>query len=158
MKNKLTALWVCLGLAALALPAAAQQPGSPAYNSVYLPAHGAGDTRPGPAVLRWGAVVAGKGGVLGWATDSTSEEDAAQRAQRMCEATGALECEVIRTFANSCFAVASDIAKVDVASGELVTIDMTSGIRDLGKLRKEALKQCGTDCAIVRDGCSLPPG
>lgn len=85
--------------------------------------------------------------MLGWATESASEEEAAQRALSMCDAAGALECELIRTF-----------AKVDVASGQLVTIDVTSGTSNLRKLRQAALKQCGPDCAIVRDGCALPAG
>lgn len=160
MKNVSMVVLACIGWCVLVSPAAAQQPqpGSAAYNSVYLPAHGVGDTSRGAAGVRWGAVVAGKGGVLGWATEGASEEDAAQRALGMCEATGARECELIRTFANSCFAVASDVARVDVANGELVSIDVTSGISNLRKLRKEALQQCGSSCAIVRDGCALPAG
>lgn len=160
MKTLSVAVLACIGLGVLVSPAAAQQPqpGSSEYNSVYLPAHGVGDTRRGPAAVRWGAVVAGKGGVLGWATESASEEEAAQRALSMCDAAGALECELIRTFANSCFAVASDIARVDVANGQLVTIDVTSGTSNLRKLRQAALRQCGPDCAIVRDGCALPAG
>lgn len=54
MKALSVAVLACIGLGVLVLPAAAQQPqpGSSEYNSVYLPAHGVGDTRRGPPAVR----------------------------------------------------------------------------------------------------------
>lgn len=78
----------------------AQQPGSAAYNSVYLPAHGVGDTRR-PAEERWGALALGKKDAVGWTLDGTSEEDAAGTALDACRASGD-GCRVMLTFVNEC--------------------------------------------------------
>lgn len=156
MKVALVALFSGIALLLCCGNLAAQQPGSAAYNSVYLPAHGVGDTARGSGAVRWGAMAAGKGAVLGWTTDAGSEEEATRDALDACKATGAIECEIFGTFANSCAVVATDIAHVDVASGQLVSVNMTMGISNLRKLRKRALKLCGDDCSIMREVCAFP--
>ena len=55
----------------LPVPALAQQPGTPQYNSVYLPAHGVGDTAR-TSVNRWGL---GREEMIGnWAGLSQAEQ------------------------------------------------------------------------------------
>mgnify|MGYP000857534064 CR=1 FL=1 len=75
----------CSALAAVSLHADAQQPGTPAYNSQYLPAHGVGDTR---REQLWGALARGAAGVLGWSVGATTESGASDEAVRDCASKG----------------------------------------------------------------------
>ncbi|WP_313400646.1 DUF4189 domain-containing protein [Stenotrophomonas sp.] len=133
----------------------AQQPGSAAYNSVYLPAHGVGDTVRGRGVAVWGAVAVGNRGLMGWTLEAQSEQEATDFAMRSCEAKGAVGCEVLGVFHNACMAIASDIAVVDVAGGHPVTTGVATGNRGMRKLRRDALKECGQGCAIIQEGCAI---
>lgn len=76
----------CIGRYCVSVAAGAQPPppGSAAYNSVRLPAHGVGGTSRAPKQMRWGALVAGKGGVLGWTTEADSAQGAAAEAMDRC--------------------------------------------------------------------------
>ncbi len=73
-------------------------------------------------------------------------------------AAGAVECEVVATFADSCAAVASDIARVDVSTGQLVAVRVMNGTTSIRKLRKEVMAHCGDDCRIVHKGRALSAG
>lgn len=147
----------CIGLYCVSVAAGAQQPqpGSAAYNSVYLPAHGVGDTRRGRSIAQWGAVAVGNRGLMGWTLEASSEQEATDFAMRSCEAKGAVGCEILGVFHNSCMAVASDIAVVDVANGALVTTGVAHGSSAMRKLRRRALDACGSRCEIIREGCAI---
>lgn len=122
----------------------AQQPGSAAYNSVYLPAHGVGDTRR-PVEERWGALALGKKDAVGWTLDGTNEEDAAGTALDACRASGD-GCRVMLTFVNECAAIALSPTRYEWVKGN----------KSLRSLRRQVLGQCGEECFVVRDGCALP--
>jgi len=136
----------------------AQQPGSAAYNSVYLPAHGVGDTVRGRGIAQWGAVAVGNRGLMGWTLEAPSEQEATDFAMRSCEAKGATGCEILGVFNNSCMAIASNIAVVDVANGAPVTTFVAHGSGTMRKLRRQALEACGPQCQIVREGCATVGG
>jgi len=131
------------------------QPGSAAYNSVYLPAHGVGDTVRGRGVDQWGALAVGNRGLMGWTLEAPSEQAATDFAMRSCEAKGAVGCEILGVFNNACMAIASNIAVVDVAGGQPVTTGVATGNRGMRKLRRDALKECGHGCAIIQEGCAI---
>ena len=125
--------------------ALAQQPGSAEYNSVYLPAHGVGDTvRQG---VRWGALARGSNLTLGWSVGSATEEQAVALATQDCIARGGLDCERLQTFSNVCAAVA-----VGPENRRYV-----GDTKSLSRVRKRALKDCGSpECKILFEGCALP--
>ncbi len=123
----------------------AQQPGSAAYNSVYLPAHGVGDTQRYDA-RRWGAFASGRHSVVGWTVDGTSEQDAVDKAVAACRQVGGEDCGLEFTFGDQCAAVASGPENWYWKTG--------SG--NVEKLKKRALRECGRDCNIVLEGCALP--
>lgn len=104
----MTALYRTLAAMILLLPvpAMAQQPGTPQYNSVFLPAHGVGDTR---RVLpdRWGAWARGDDRTLGWTFSGRTREEAGQLAIADCTARGSQNCRVLEAFANACAAIAA---------------------------------------------------
>ncbi len=126
------------------------QPGSAAYNSVYLPAHGVGDTRRAPVVQRWGAVAIGKGDALGWSLDVDSAETAKASALEEClSSAGAKGCRVESVFANVCVAIATNPTRFAISTA-------FPGDRSRVWIRKDALRQCGGDCKIIREGCSMP--
>ncbi|AWH48292.1 hypothetical protein C1925_03490 [Stenotrophomonas sp. SAU14A_NAIMI4_5] len=123
----------------------AQQPGTVEYNSVYLPAHGVGDTqRQSPN--RWGAWAKGDGGMLGWTFEGRSEREARKLAVEDCSARGFRNCKVSRTFVNACAA----LAESDRNSWWQISAN------GLEWVRKAALKECGSDCKIVFEGCAVP--
>jgi hypothetical protein len=123
----------------------AQQPGTPQYNSVFLPAHGAGDTRQPPR--RWGAVARGDDLQLGWSVNGDSEDQAGNLAVRDCSARGSRNCQVVNTFSNSC-------AVVVVGQSDRNFLSLPR--RSLDKVRKTALKECGPECRVMFEGCALP--
>ena len=123
-------------------PAFAQQPGTPAYNQVFLPGHGVGDTRQRP--MSWGSFArSNENSWSGWAVDATSENAARHAAVENCASRGGTNCAVLFTFANSCAAIA-------VSDDESFWV---SGY-DLPEARRRALEECGTNCEIFREGCS----
>lgn len=123
--------------------ALAQQPGSGAYNSVYLPAHGVGDTR--QSGTSWGAMALADGHQIGWVVDADSENSAADAAMEDCVSAGGSNCVVEFTFSNACAVV---------ATGPKDTTWVHNGSRSMRWIRKEALRDCGSGCQIVREGCA----
>ncbi|MGE6335133.1 DUF4189 domain-containing protein [Stenotrophomonas sp. NPDC077659] len=127
------------------LTAVAQQAGTPEYNSVYLPAHGVGDTA-APRPVKWGAWAKGADRNLGWTFSANSEEEARALAIEDCEARGSYDCKVSQTFFNACAAIAAGptARRYQISTkGERFT-------------RREVLKDCGADCKIVFAGCAYP--
>lgn len=141
--NFLLRLSVALLLASLwALPAGAQQPGTPAYNQVFLPAHGVGDTRQKP--VSWGSfALSRENSWSGWVVDETSEGAARQAALENCASRGGTNCAVVFTFANTCAAVAASDHDSFWVQGY-----------GLPEARRRALEGCGKNCEIFREGCS----
>lgn len=132
---------LCLAMPC-AVPAFAQQPGTPAYNQVFLPAHGVGDTRQQP--LSWGSfAMSPENSWSGWAVDATSEGAARQAAIENCASRGGTKCAVVFTFADSCAAVAASDNDSFWVHGY-----------DLPEARRRALDGCGKNCEIFREGCS----
>ncbi|AWH48294.1 hypothetical protein C1925_03500 [Stenotrophomonas sp. SAU14A_NAIMI4_5] len=127
------------------LAALAQQAGTPQYNSVYLPAHGVGDTR-APKHSKWGAWAKGADANYGWTFSARSEEEARALAIEDCEARGSYDCKVAETFFNACAAIAANSTRRQfqiTPEGERAA-------------RREALEDCGADCKIVFAGCAFP--
>lgn len=130
--------------------ATAQQPGTPAYNSVFLPAHGVGDTVQTAWEDRWGSYASGKfdpsfgASTTGASFNFSTSEAAEAEALRVCAQRGGIDCSIVITTQNACLAVATG-AKGYLAEEET-----------LRKARRKALKGCGTDCRILWEGCSLP--
>ena len=121
----------------------AQQPGSAAYNSRVLPAHGLGDTR--SKAMSWGAASMGEDGRLGWAANQTSEEVAKSVALRNCTDRGGTKCVIEAVYANGCIAIAANDSSSSISTAP-----------DLETAKSRALERCGKDCEIFRDDCSLP--
>lgn len=124
-------------------PAYSQQPGSAAYNSVYLPAHGVGDTRR-QGVENWGAFASGVGDVVGWTMDGATEDEAEQIAMSECQSSGGTACRIEGTFVNECAVLASGPSDYGWSHGN----------RGMRFHRKRALAQCGAGCRIIREGCT----
>ncbi|MFG6109733.1 DUF4189 domain-containing protein [Stenotrophomonas nematodicola] len=150
--NIATRVFVFVGMALSIDTALAQQPqpGSVEYNTVYLPAHGVGDTRrPNPG-NRWGAVATGRGAVLGFMVGAKSESEAKRAALSDCAAAGGKECLVEETFVNSC-------AVVTMNSSQFSWSTADPEKHSAEWLRTRALGKCGTDdCKIIREGCASP--
>lgn len=128
----------------------AQQPGTPAYNSVFLPAHGVGDTRQG-APVQWGAFASGKRGAMGWVLNGASEDEASGQALSQCVSGGGEDCSVDFTFANECAVVATSSTNWHWLSGP----------SSLKSLRKETMQNCArasaggrSECQFVWEGCA----
>lgn len=143
---KSLALTLLVSLALYCGVSVAQQPGSPQYNSVYLPAHGAGDTdRRDGLESRFGAMAGSPvNSRSGWVVDRPSREAANRDALEMCEARGGIDCVVEFKFENSCGAVATSAER-----------HVTASDRTLGVVKRKVLKSCGRDCRILWEGCSL---
>ncbi len=134
-------------MALVSTPAPAQQPGSAAYNSVYLPAHGVGDTRQRHVPEQWGAFATGKGGVIAWVMEGETRESAERAAMDECISTGTDDCSVEATFMNECVVL---VANQDIYA-------WSSGSDSMRSLRRTAMRKCGTtDCQVIREGCTLP--
>ncbi|WP_312367802.1 DUF4189 domain-containing protein [Stenotrophomonas sp.] len=145
--KSVTQMLLLIGLACGSiLTAAAQQPGSAAYNSVYLPAHGVGDTQRNNNARQWGAFASGKHSVVGWTVDGSSAQDASDKAVAACEAAGGEDCGLEFTFGDQCAVVASGPEEWHWKTGN----------DNLDKLKRQTLRQCGRDCSIIREGCALP--
>ncbi|TDK30075.1 DUF4189 domain-containing protein [Luteimonas terrae] len=140
-----------LAVAIIALSAGAvhsQEPGSQQYNSVFLPAHGVGDTQQPRRRLSWGAFSVSEAdeneaALSGWAVGYQTEADASAAALMMCSERGGINCTINLAFANQCAAVATSDNET-VASRE----------DTLRQARKSAMQACGRDCEILYAGCS----
>lgn len=123
--------------------ALAQQPGSPAYNTRVLPAHGLGDTKQN-APNRWGAFAASlPDGASGVGLDKPHQAIAEEDAMAQCRDSGGTNCEVSFVFLNQCAAVASTATEHAWARG------MSSQ-----KVRADAMAACnGADCEIIFEHC-----
>ncbi len=122
----------------------AQQPGSAAYNSVYLPANGVVDTR--RPSLSWGAfAVSDENGWSGWGLNADSEAEARAAAIEHCAERGGINCKVSVKFANSCAAIARNETRGYSAAGESLRV-----------VRRKALRGCGKGCEIFQERCSWP--
>lgn len=132
---------VLLSALSIAQPSLAQQPGTPAYNQVFLPAHGVGDTR---RANSWGSFARSeKNTRSGWVLDAPSEAAARQAGIENCASRGGIDCAVVFTFGNTCAAVAVNDEKSIWVQGY-----------GLLEARRRALSECGSDCKIFREGCS----
>lgn len=132
---------VLLGALSIAQPSLAQQPGTPAYNQVFLPAHGVGDTR---RASSWGGLARSeKNSRGGWVLGASSEASARQSAVENCTSRGGIDCKVVFTFRDTCAAVAVNNEKSEWVHGY-----------GLPEARRRALDACGPDCEIFREGCS----
>lgn len=136
---------ICFASASWVGQSSAQQPGSPAYNNVFLPAHGAGDVQRARGISYWGALATGKPVGTGFVVGMWSEEEAKQFALNECNENGGVNCEIRQTFYNSCAAVARGSNHWGFGAGEKVS---------LKELRRLALSECkGGDCTIYRAEC-----
>ncbi|MBK0014139.1 DUF4189 domain-containing protein [Stenotrophomonas sp. S41] len=133
----------------LSAVASAQQPGSAEYNSVFLPAQGAGDTRSPDPRIRWGSVAGGDDEIWGYTLVGKTEAEAQALAVADCQARGSKNCAPLRTFFNSCIAVAVSSSDPDNRVGKM----SPKGLR---WVRREATRECGADCKIVYEGCAVP--
>lgn len=131
----------------------AQQPGSVQYNTVTLPAMMAAQRsgRLAPPSDRWGAIAIGEGQSYGWMDKAGSEDEAKAAALTDCRAKGGGDCVVETVFANACAVLAAGSAGHIIASAPPAE-------RTLDKTTKRALRRCGPDCKVVREGCALPGG
>ncbi|WP_367381367.1 DUF4189 domain-containing protein [Stenotrophomonas cyclobalanopsidis] len=141
--NGVARIVIAFGLL-LSAHASAQQAGTPEYNSVYLPAHGVGDTRAAP--VKWGAWARGDDRQLGYSLAGQTKEEAEALAVADCSARGSKNCVPIEAFSNACVAIAAG------------PDDRKAVITDKGLKwgHKRALKICKGDCQIIFEGCALP--
>jgi hypothetical protein len=153
MQMKIKPILLVVGLVFIAANdsvAQQPQPGSTAYNSVYLPAHGVGDTKRPSDIKRWGAAAIGKGDAFGWVLGVDSAEAAQSAALAQCRSNeGAIGCRVEQVFFNVCAALALSPSRYAVSSSNP---EETS----LAGVKERVLRQCGSECKIVREGCSMP--
>ena len=145
-----TARVLMASIAALLVPLSAYaqyQPGSTGYNTVVVPGNALGKeaTR---SPNRWGAFSLGTGGKFGWSMGARTEEEAKRMAQDDCARNGSPDCSVEKTFVNTCGALAWGVDNWTTSFAP----PRKSSLRDL---ELEALSRCGTECTIIRSGCSL---
>ncbi|WP_166925622.1 DUF4189 domain-containing protein [Xanthomonas sp. 60] len=123
------------------------QPGSTGYNTVVVPGNALGkDAARSPN--RWGALSLGTGGKFGWSMGARTEEEAKRMAQDDCARNGSPDCLVEQTFVNTCGALAWGVDNWTTSFAP----PRKSSLREL---ELEALSRCGTECTIIRSGCSL---
>jgi len=130
-------------------PLLAQDPSSPSYHTVFLPAHNAGDTRAPGQSQSWGAfsIAASEEDTIsltGWAINHRTEEEARAAALDMCSRRGGKACEVDLVFVNQCASVATS-ARETAASRD----------RTLRRARRSAMQACGSDCRVLYEGCTV---
>lgn len=151
MESRKQRSWSAAILLLLSGGAAAQQPGTPAYNSVFLPAHGVGDTVQPAWEDRWGAYASGKfdprygSSTTGVSFNRDTREAAEAEALRLCAQRGGIDCSIELTSHNTCFALAAGPERSHWSNNPV-----------LKKGRRIALKGCGNECRILWEGCSLP--
>jgi hypothetical protein len=89
---------------------------------------------------RWGAIAySTKTGAFGYAVDRTTKRDAETEAFRLC----GTNCDLIRSFRNSCGAVATRPKRVASDTG---------ASREIAEAK--ALKKCGDACKIAVWACT----
>lgn len=139
---------VVLVLLAASGIAMAQQPGTVEYNTVFLPAHGVGDTRAPAEGDSWGAFAIAMGNedgvsMTGWAINHATETQARNASLEMCDRRGGKDCVVDLVFMNQCAAVTTSDA------GTYASRDRT-----LKLSRRAAREHCGSGCRILYEGCT----
>lgn len=125
----------------------AQQPGSPAYNSVFLPGHGVGDTRQ-QGRDNWGSIASSRNLSAVHVTGMRSKKDAERRALDICQERGGERCKIHHSFANACIAVAESEKRIGARTDD--PRETSAEYR-----REQAIRNCGMDCKIVWEGCAL---
>lgn len=125
-----------------------QDPSSQQYHTVFLPAHGVGDTKSPDKNLSWGAYSVSNSdeeevSLSGWAVGYQSEKAASAAALEMCSRRGGINCAINMVFANRCAVVAT-------------SDDGTAASREssLRRARRSAMQACGKNCRILYEGCS----
>ena len=99
----------------------------------------AAGARPGNRQL-WGAIAySTKSGSYGYAIDRKTKRDAEMDAFRQCGAN----CDLIRPFRDSCAAVAAKPTR---------TSSSTGASREIAEM--QAMKKCGSDCAVKVWACT----
>ena len=132
------------------LSSAAQQPGTVEYNTVFLPAHGAGDTRIPRGGQSWGAFslaerVEGDVSMTGWAIGYRTEDEARLASLDMCTRRGGINCGINLVFMNQCATVMTSDAGTHASRD-----------RTLRLTRRAANKLCGPNCRTLYEGCVSP--
>lgn len=127
----------------------AQQPGSSQYNSVFLPAHGVGDTAQPPQESdRWGAMaVSSENSLSGFAVGQGSRDESERAATQTCLERGGVNCYIEFSFRNRCAAVVT-------GGGRTVSVDDLT----LSRALKAARRRCGSGCKLLYEGCALASG
>ena len=150
VKNLLGA--VALVMCAVTLPsvplaANAQQPGTPSYNSVFLPGHGVGDTRQ-RGRDNWGSVASSRNLSAIHVTGMRSKKQAERMVLKICRERGGERCQINQSFANTCIAVAESPTRMGSRTSH--PSEASADFR-----REEAIRVCGSDCKISWEGCAL---
>ncbi|WP_425600326.1 DUF4189 domain-containing protein [Luteimonas deserti] len=140
-------------LGGLSFSAFAQQPGSNQYNTVFLPAHSAGDTIRENLESRWGAYALSSPdpstgiSVTGFVAARASLEEAKNAAITHCTERGGTDCAVPEgyVFRDTCA-----VATTGPGRGNFV---QDSNLR---RARRYGLRSCGKGCRVLWEACSLP--
>jgi|GEM_PF-515375 len=135
------------GLSAASVSASAQQPGTPAYNNVFLPGHGAGDTRQSGRD-NWGSIAYSRNLPAVPVTGMRSKRQAERRALELCQERGGENCKIHHSFANICIAVAENESSIGSRADH--PRESSAAYR-----RERALRSCDGDCKITWEGCAM---
>ena len=148
MKISLAAAFSLTALIFCAAPAGAQQPGTAAYNSVFLPAHGVGDTRSsGSGGGRWGAVAAA-GVVSGAWVNASDRQVAEDGALQDCRDNGGGDdCALVTSYQSPCVAVAS------VNSGESYPWAAATTMSQVRSMVRSRCARSNASCEIIYQYC-----
>jgi hypothetical protein len=106
----------------------------------------AGAARVGKRQL-WGSIAYNsKSGVFGYAVDRRTKRDAETEAFRQCG-----DCDVIKTFRDSCGAIADRPKKPDKPKKPAFVWE-TGASREIAE--RKALQKCGAECKIAAWACT----
>lgn len=142
------AAYLCAGsVSAVSMSASAQQPGTPAYNNVFLPGHGAGDTRQSGRD-NWGSIAYSRNLPAVPVTGMRSKRQAERRALELCRERGGENCKIHRSFANICIAVAENESNMGSRADH--PRKTSAEYR-----REQALRNCHGDCKVTWEGCAM---
>jgi len=150
VKNLLCAatLVMCaVTLSSAPLAANAQQPGTPSYNSVFLPEHGAGDSSQ-RGRDNWGSVASSRNLSAINVKGMRSRRQAERTVLGICEEQSGERCKIHKSFVNTCIAVAE--SPTEMGSRISHSRETSADFR-----REEAIRICGSDCKISWEGCAL---
>lgn len=141
-------LFVLCLLAGASSYSSAQQPGTVEYNTIFLPAHGAGDTLTPTRTQSWGAFSIATSdedevAMTGWAVDYRTEDEASRASLDMCARRGGSACEINLVFMNQCATVMTSDAGTHASRD-----------RTLRRSRKAAGRLCGSNCRVLYEGCT----